>query len=308
MRGTPVHAPCHGAVTEMAGAGRAPSPLGCVVLRNGLRYVVAGDDADSAVEATCGDDAGVWLCIVLTGELLVHGAGRCIAVQPGTLRVVDFEVIERRWTRREASNLGVAIFLPDGWCAACPCGGQCPVLRLRHDDTISTAAGEPATVRLDDDAAALARALIDAVADGHVLHHEATILRLLSWVQQVTSTAARAALPIRPDVAGKIYRAAAIIERRYDSPPTITELARLAAINECDLKRLFKVIFGQSIGRYSRIKRLEAARDLLIHGSLNITDVALEVGFHNPSRFATAFRNHFGRNPADYRREHAGAK
>jgi AraC-like DNA-binding protein len=295
---------------EAPSASERPSRgAGCLALRHGLRYAVADGDAGFGVAAACGDRAGVWICVALAGELLIDGIRRSIPVQPGTLRIIDFEIAAWRWARPDTPNLGVVIFLPDGWCASCPCGGECPVFRLRHREADAEARGEPASMRLDDHAAALVRSLIEDAADAHLLHHEATILRLLCWLQQAPGTATRAGpVQIRADLADKIRRAAAILEGRRDDPPTISELARLAAMNECDLKRLFKRVFGQSIGSYSRARRLEAARHLLVHSSLNIADVALEVGFRNPSRFATAFRSHFGRNPADFRRERAGTK
>lgn len=279
----------------------APVAESRAVLRNGLRFVVVDNDLSPHGDVAVGDGAGFWIGIALRGELLLDGALCSIAVQPGTLRIIDFEAAERRWGRQDTANLGVLIFLPDTWCAACPCGGHCPVMHLRRTGPDVEPGGAPGAVRLDDHASQLVRDLVAGSADAHILHQEATVLRLLCWLQQATTTSS-GPNPVRADLAQKIHRAAAIIERRLDSPPTIIELARLAAVNECDLKRLFKSIYGQSIASYSRAKRLEAARDLLRHSSLSITDVALEVGFRNPSRFATAFRRHFGKNPADYRR------
>jgi transcriptional regulator GlxA family with amidase domain len=110
----------------------------------------------------------------------------------------------------------------------------------------------------------------------------------------------KTSLPLR--TALKVRRAADILRQRLENPPTIVELSRLVGLNESDLKRCFRCLYGNSIASYSRQRRLEAARDLLEHSSLGIAQIALEVGFANPSRFASAFRLLFGRNPSEYRR------
>jgi AraC-like DNA-binding protein len=46
---------------------------------------------------------------------------------------------------------------------------------------------------------------------------------------------------------------------------------------------------------------LDAARRLLREGRYNVTEVALRVGYTNPSKFAAAFKAQFGVSPSQVR-------
>jgi AraC family transcriptional regulator len=48
---------------------------------------------------------------------------------------------------------------------------------------------------------------------------------------------------------------------------------------------------------------MEEARRLLRETKMNVVDVALEVGYTNPSHFAQLFRRETGLSPSDYRRQ-----
>jgi AraC-like DNA-binding protein len=43
---------------------------------------------------------------------------------------------------------------------------------------------------------------------------------------------------------------------------------------------------------------MERARQLLLERNLNVSEVALRVGYQNPSKFAAAFRREFGISPS----------
>ncbi|HEX8089322.1 MAG TPA: helix-turn-helix transcriptional regulator, partial [Blastocatellia bacterium] len=49
--------------------------------------------------------------------------------------------------------------------------------------------------------------------------------------------------------------------------------------------------------------RMEEARRLLRETKMSVIDVALEVGYANPSHFARLFRRETGLSPSDYRRQ-----
>jgi AraC-like DNA-binding protein len=51
---------------------------------------------------------------------------------------------------------------------------------------------------------------------------------------------------------------------------------------------------GRSIFQYLRALRMERAAELLREGRMNVTEVALAVGFSSPSHFSTAFHETFG--------------
>jgi AraC family transcriptional regulator len=83
-------------------------------------------------------------------------------------------------------------------------------------------------------------------------------------------------------------------------------LARLAAqagLSRFHFQRLFKSAIGVSPSRYHINLRMNVARRLLRETKKNVVDVALDVGYANPSHFAKLFRRETGLSPGDYRQQ-----
>ena len=84
------------------------------------------------------------------------------------------------------------------------------------------------------------------------------------------------------------------------------DLARLAAqagLSKFHFQRLFKSAVGVSPSRYQINLRMNLARQLLRETKMSVVDVALEVGYANPSHFAQLFRRETGLSPSEYRRQ-----
>ena len=99
----------------------------------------------------------------------------------------------------------------------------------------------------------------------------------------------------------RLEQARRLLVQRMINPPTLAELARCVGLNEAKLKAGFRTLFGTSAFAYLREQRMETARGLLAQRDLSVSEVALRVGFANPSKFAAAFRKHFGIPPSVYR-------
>jgi len=84
-------------------------------------------------------------------------------------------------------------------------------------------------------------------------------------------------------------------------PWKISELARQAGISRRSFNTHFRRAFGMSASQYLRIRRLESARDALVHQGVSVNDAAYLAGYNNPANFATAFRRRFGHAPSRYR-------
>lgn len=83
-------------------------------------------------------------------------------------------------------------------------------------------------------------------------------------------------------------------------------LERLAAqvgVSKFHFHRLFKRAIGVSPVRYHIDLRINVARRLLRETKKSVVDVALDVGYTNPSHFAKLFRRETGLTPSDYRRQ-----
>lgn len=64
--------------------------------------------------------------------------------------------------------------------------------------------------------------------------------------------------------------------------------------------RLFKKMTGKTVTGYLEEYRADKSLSLVQSGQYSMTQIADMVGFSNASRFASAFRKHFGCNPGEY--------
>ena len=97
-------------------------------------------------------------------------------------------------------------------------------------------------------------------------------------------------------------RCLAVAKKIVAEPGAVRDLkgwADIAHVSPRTLARLFASELGISFGRWCQQARLQASLDLLAKGG-SILDVALDVGYENPSAFAYAFRRCFGVAPSDY--------
>ena len=95
-----------------------------------------------------------------------------------------------------------------------------------------------------------------------------------------------------------IETAALIYRRDLGSAPSIAELALKLGINRNRLSDGFKDIFGSSPADYAKGIRLDWAKEQLAAGVLSIGEAAYAIGYSNPSAFARAYGEHFGKPPS----------
>ncbi|MBD2068744.1 helix-turn-helix transcriptional regulator [Leptolyngbya sp. FACHB-671] len=104
----------------------------------------------------------------------------------------------------------------------------------------------------------------------------------------------------KPDDIDRLHHARKILSQHLNNPPSLKGLARQVGLNEFTLKQGFRTIFGTTVFGCLHHYCMERARALLEAGSLNVSEVAREVGFANRGYFAAAFRKKFGTNPKAY--------
>ena len=76
----------------------------------------------------------------------------------------------------------------------------------------------------------------------------------------------------------------------------------MVGMSRMQLHRKLRALTDKSSGEFVRALRLKRAAELLSQHFGNITQVAYEVGFNNPSYFAECFRRQFGELPSEYAR------
>ena len=83
----------------------------------------------------------------------------------------------------------------------------------------------------------------------------------------------------------------------------LDQLAVQAGVSKFYFTRLFKNAMGVSPSRYLLKLRMDEARRLLRETKRSVVDIAMDVGYANPSHFARFFRRETGLSPSDYRQQ-----
>ncbi|MDC0739537.1 GlxA family transcriptional regulator [Cognatishimia sp. SS12] len=87
------------------------------------------------------------------------------------------------------------------------------------------------------------------------------------------------------------------IERQFSTD----ELADQVGSSRRTLERLFLRHTGQTPSKYIKVRRLERARDYLLHSNMSILDVAIATGFRSGSYFSACFSDFYGSSPSRLR-------
>lgn len=102
----------------------------------------------------------------------------------------------------------------------------------------------------------------------------------------------------------KIKAAHALMTSNLSTNYTAEMLANEVDISAGMLKSGFKGVYGAPIYSYIRNYKMNRAADTLVkERKKRILDVAADVGYDNPSKFAAAFKEIFGVTPAVYRND-----
>lgn len=99
-----------------------------------------------------------------------------------------------------------------------------------------------------------------------------------------------------------IQHAKQILLSDLEHPPSLLELAQRVGLNDHKLKQGFHQVFGTTVFGYLYDYRMQQAYQLLTIGELNITEVALRVGYSSLSSFNRAFKKKFGMTPSQVMR------
>ena len=105
------------------------------------------------------------------------------------------------------------------------------------------------------------------------------------------------ALPIPTDPRAR--RVADMVLARVDAPGSLADLARTSGASARTIERAFLDQTGMTFGRWRQQARLLEAIRLLGEG-IQVTAVALIVGYRSPSAFVAAFKKCLGRTPTQY--------
>ncbi|MBH5319590.1 AraC family transcriptional regulator [Paenibacillus sp. GSMTC-2017] len=96
------------------------------------------------------------------------------------------------------------------------------------------------------------------------------------------------------------------IHQHLDDPLTLEQVASKAAFSPYHFHRIFKAIVQENVHDYVRRARIErAAKRLICHKEIKLSDIALECGFQSLATFSRAFKLMRGITPTDFRKRYA---
>lgn len=98
----------------------------------------------------------------------------------------------------------------------------------------------------------------------------------------------------------KIHRIREYLLTNLTDSLSIRQLSLLFTINEYQLKKDFKSVFGTSIHNFIIRQRISRAGELLLKGELSIEEIACATGFYDRSHFSKKFKSATGHTPSGY--------
>ena len=91
------------------------------------------------------------------------------------------------------------------------------------------------------------------------------------------------------------------VEQHYDEPITIDRVAKICTMSYSYFSRFFKSTMNRNFTSYVNFIRVSNAERLLITTDLNITEIALRVGFSTSSYFIEQFKSYKNITPKQFR-------
>lgn len=104
----------------------------------------------------------------------------------------------------------------------------------------------------------------------------------------------------------RIHKVQDYIEHHLGQSLSIEELAGAAGFSKYHFSRIFQSMLHEPLAHYVNRIRMEGALFLLAHrADKNMTDIAYELGYTDSAIFSRAFKNYYGVNPREYRKEYS---
>ncbi len=94
----------------------------------------------------------------------------------------------------------------------------------------------------------------------------------------------------------------AYVLQNYNRTLTYEKLSEKFYIKITTMKNCYKSVYGETVNDTIIKKRLEVAANLLKDSSLSITEIALQVGYTDHSKFSNAFKKKYQLTPSEYKK------
>ena len=101
--------------------------------------------------------------------------------------------------------------------------------------------------------------------------------------------------------AGCVAVAKQFVDNNFSTDISIRDLSRKSGINECDLKRCFRLVIGLPVRQYIIKTRMEKSREIIRSTDLPLHEICRSIGYENLSHFISLYIKFFGVHPSGER-------
>jgi len=136
-----------------------------------------------------------------------------------------------------------------------------------------------------------------------VMEVEARLMRLADAILSAKPATPRS--HAKPNVSGEsIDKMTSYIAAHFQEPIGVNDIAKAAGLNPAYAMRLFRKLWGTTMGSFLLQHRLWHAQRLLLTTSMKIFEVAEKSGFGSTAQFHELFRRNIHQTPSNYRSHH----
>jgi len=118
--------------------------------------------------------------------------------------------------------------------------------------------------------------------------------------QKVPTVMSQSTGDMLPDA---VRQSVEIFASHIEDPVKVVDVAQIVGTSSRNLERMFKKSTGRSPHQYYRSLRMNAARQMALYTSSNMTDIAVAVGYSSTSRMIRIYIDEFQIHPKEDRRK-----
>jgi AraC-like DNA-binding protein len=127
-------------------------------------------------------------------------------------------------------------------------------------------------------------------------------LILIEALEKIAADTGKVLHALRRTEKDALQYARQLIDAAPDTPLTHSELAKLSGLNECTLKRGFRLLFGVSPYQYHVQLKMDRAKEMLLSTREPLEYIAYVVGYSQSSSFGHEFKKMMGMTPGEFRK------
>lgn len=239
------------------------------------------------------------LIFVRSGMKKLDVAGKEYLLPPGSLAIISCLESHSTYVLSEECNASFFLIYPEYLDTVIPNASLCSIFR-NHTASFSH------VVDMSDSFDLMDRCF-DAIVSEYQNPGEYSHLLLSSYVSEILISIFRKYpdrfTSLSGSVAKVVFTVQKYLEENYGEELRITDIAKTNFINPYYLSRCFKEQTGYSPKQYLTNIRLAHSKELLIHTSISIKEVAYQSGFTDVNNFIRIFKSYTGTTPFKYRYE-----